>query len=866
MTSFLQAALSEGRRLLYLMGMATDSFCTSSTLTHSLESLLLLQLREQGFKRIVYYSASKKLHWMDIETARHCKVKSTPNQAVVRASPTVQTICKGPLIGPLKRPTPANKAASSPATEEPVRWNYGEMFDSDVVRIAQAWLLDPAIPTALIIRDTGDLLSHFDPGALRAMNELFLNVQRAGSQGFCILIFQQHQSTEMLTRSQGNWPNLIAPMLTRAPDDARGVALSSSVLIIGPPSEREISHALKAGELSKEHKMSAQLIQDKATQLARQARFAYAEHNERAGHIGGLYWLGLQKEGSKTMQQMTAMQRLEAMTGMKLVAEKLRGLILRVKEERLRFRQQLIEPEGAVNVDRLNIRQGRPLGGVNLHLALMGNPGTGKTQVARLIAEIYHEEGLLETGHLVEVTRKDLVGGYVGQTAINSGAAVQRALGGVLFIDEAYQLADGGDNDFGQEAIATVMKAMSDHNGYFAVIIAGYPEPILEMIDSAKANPGLARRFPKQNRLSFADYTAVELHNIFLEYIDSHELLLEEKLRDALPIFFSNLYQARDPSRFGNAGDIINLINEMNQYRVLREGLYGSKILLLSDVPHNLQHHLKEQATLDGMSAFDQLNVMVGLAPVKEQMHRLASRLRMDQLRNTGRRPDPGHYLFMGAAGTGKTTVARILGSILREQGLLSRGHVVEVGRDALVAGFQGQTALKTKEKLLEALDGILFIDEAYQLINGAQDNFGRESLETLIAFMENHRDRLSIVAAGYPEEMLGFIQSNSGLASRFKYTVNFPNYFATELMEILALLMGKDKLYFTPAAKVKVVSIFQSWESDPPPGFANARNVRNLLDKMLENQAMRLSKLHNPDSEALRRIELDDVPDLPFP
>lgn len=583
------------------MGMTTDIFCSSSTLLHSLESLLLLQLRELGFRRIVYYSASKKLHWLDNGTAELCSPTQRANRNAQSGS-AVRDIRPGPLgSGLLKRPLASNTAVAAQTQEGAVRWHFGAMTDVEVVNTAKTWLLDRQLPTALIVRDTADLLTHFDRDAQRQMNEMFLDMQRAGTPGFCVLVFPQYHSTQMLIGNKETWGNLVSPMLTRSQD---GAFLSSSVLVIGSPDEREVANALveEGGQGLNDKKA----ILDKAAQLARRARFDYAKDNAQASLVGGLHYLSLHNWEVTMIPMTSAMERLEGMTGMAPIAAKLRGMVLLAKEEQSRSKSSSSpKPEGNVDVGRLNIREARPEGKINLHLALMGNPGTGKTHVARLIAEIYREEGLLETGHLVEVTRKDLVAGYVGQTAINTGAAIERAMGGVLFIDEAYQLSEGGEHDFGKEAIETVMKAMSDFNGHFAVIVAGYPRLIQDFILGTKANPGLARRFPEQNRLVFADYTPEQLHDIFSKYTVKQELALAKDLQEVLPNFFVNWYRARDPERFGNAGEVINLISTMDQLRILREGVNGPRTLQREDVPEGLRMHVPVQAASDCHDAME---------------------------------------------------------------------------------------------------------------------------------------------------------------------------------------------------------------------------------------------------------------------
>lgn len=211
-----------------------------------------------------------------------------------------------------------------------------------------------------------------------------------------------------------------------------------------------------------------------------------------------------------------------------------------------------------VKVRALRKERGLKCPDMSLHLVFSGNPGTGKTTVARIIGKIFNALGLLSKGHLVEVDRSGLVAGYVGQTAIKTQEVVQKALGGVLFIDEAYSLApENADKDFGQEAIDTILKAMEDHRDDFVVIVAGYASLMPRFIDS---NPGLKSRFNKY--LFFADYNGQQLYDIFLGRVKSNDYRLDDQAAQAIKEHLEELYEDRDQN-FGNARDVRNLFERI---------------------------------------------------------------------------------------------------------------------------------------------------------------------------------------------------------------------------------------------------------------------------------------------------------------
>ncbi len=263
--------------------------------------------------------------------------------------------------------------------------------------------------------------------------------------------------------------------------------------------------------------------------------------------------------------------------------------------------------------------------------------------------------------------------------------------------------------------------------------------------------------------------------------------------------------------------------------------------------------------TLDELLA--ELDELVGLAAVKREVRRLTSLLRIQRLRSERGLPtvETSHHLvFTGNPGTGKTTVARLLSEIYRALGVVSKGHLVETDRSALVAGYIGQTATKTRAVLETALGGTVLIDEAYALARGSEEDFGREAIDTLVKFMEDHRDDLAVVAAGYPAEMEAFIAANPGLESRFTRTIHFEDYTDDELVEIFRR-MG-DKVRYRPddGALARVRELVAAQPRDR--GFGNARFVRNLFESAVAHQAERLAPGAPPDDTTLTTLTAADI------
>ena len=261
-----------------------------------------------------------------------------------------------------------------------------------------------------------------------------------------------------------------------------------------------------------------------------------------------------------------------------------------------------------------------------------------------------------------------------------------------------------------------------------------------------------------------------------------------------------------------------------------------------------------------------ELESLIGLESVKQEVNDLSSFIKIQQMRQSkGLKASPisYHCVFTGNPGTGKTTVARIIADIYKELGVLSKGHLVETDRSGLVAEYVGQTAVKTNKVIDSALDGVLFIDEAYSLAPASSNDFGHEAMATLLKRMEDNRDRLIVILAGYGDEMQTFIDANPGLQSRFNRYIHFPDYSADELVEIFLSNLKKNEYVLADDALDTLKKEINDAVSKKDKNFGNARTIRNIFERTLQNQARRISKSGDISTESLQTITKEDIPDL---
>jgi SpoVK/Ycf46/Vps4 family AAA+-type ATPase len=535
-----------------------------------------------------------------------------------------------------------------------------------------------------------------------------------------------------------------------------------------------------------------------------------------------------------------AMTELTAMIGLAAVKEQVRSITASVEAARRRA----IAGHGTE----------KPM----QHFVFLGPPGTGKTAVARVVAKIFYAFGLLDSPAVVDAQRADLVGEYLGATAIKTNELIDSALGGVLFIDEAYSLvneSDGQGDRFGNEAVQALIKRAEDDRENLIIILAGYERQMESFLAS---NPGLNSRFGL--RVKFPTYSPAELMALAETAMQGHGELLDPDARPVLRRMFEEIARRRLADELGNGRFVRSLLARAGQQRdvrVMAGPAEPSATELVTIRGQDLElAHAELTARFRGYTdtprvedALAELDALVGLEPVKRQVHEIVAQLRVARLRDRqglASQPPSRHFVFTGPPGTGKTTVARIIGRIFAALGLLVRPEVIEAHRADLVGEHLGSTAIKTSKLVDSAMGGVLFIDEAYALYNDAYsggDAFGSEAIATLLKRAEDDRERLVVILAGYTDDMDKLLRSNPGLASRFSTRIGFPSYTSAELTEIAQVIAAQAGDTYDADAVPVLQSIFtQAVDTGRIDTLGNGRFARSLFERACASRDVRVS------------------------
>lgn len=527
--------------------------------------------------------------------------------------------------------------------------------------------------------------------------------------------------------------------------------------------------------------------------------------------------------------------RLKELIGLKAVKEE---IIRIVRSNRSEFRYR---------------RLGLPPSDASLHCVFQGPPGTGKTEVARIYAEILRDAGIIPEGRILEVD-----GSALGSPGYFVNDVFRRGKGSIIFIDEAYAISP--------PLISELIAQMENNRSDTVVILAGYRESMQQLLSF---NEGFRSRIGAV--IDFPNYSTDELVQIF-DLMAKHQNL---KLTDAARSLVQNQLAAAGmrPDQ-GNARYVRQLLADIRQRQQERIDVWISSFSAGDSAVLEPELTLEQAQTIiaddvptpeqEAIPAVEQLEQLVGLHSIKDEVKRQLDFVEIQKIRRDrgiATRFTPMHMVFTGNPGTGKTEIARIVGKIARERKILAVGKFIEVSAAQLTSPIPGGTAHVVTRVFNEARGSVLFVDEAYSLGSTAA---GHEAVDAMVKLMEDMREELIVILAGYTKDMEAFMKTNDGFASRVRTTIKFPYYSASELMEIFELAAKGDGYSITSATQAKALEIFQELGSRTRDG--NGRFARQLLEEAKLNQAVRLQRRHHePHELSTDNLQLLIPEDLTF-
>ena len=830
-------------RFFFIFGETSDEFCNSNLEFTNLHKILHKHLKKLEYERIVFYEGTKGIHCHDqksFDLAFNPKKVSEKDTFSKFSKDKVFTGVLGSRV--VKKATLEEQYKENSSCEPQKNMN-----DVDIVRHFDTLLKDQTVKTAVIFTNLDDLIKHTEQQVLRNFSSNIKSWDELSHDNENIIIFIAPK--DMNIQKDENQNERFDPWAV-----LNNKGNKENAIIISQPYQDEIRNLVNHYRIVKglevdwlefddNIKLLRKIVKEKSFSLKNIAlKIKNMTQEKRVFNkieIGKVFDYNVELVG---------LVKLRELKGLNYLTDEIERLVRYAKSKKIES-QEIYSSE----VNRI-IPQAKHLKtDVNLNIALIGNPGTGKTTVAQIISEVYKENGIFEVGHIIKAKADDLIGQYIGQTAVKTAEIIEKAIGGVLFIDEAYKLTKT-DNPFGEEAVNSIVEAMTERAGEFAVIIAGYPNEIKQFLES---NPGLNRRFA--NQIVMKDYEPDVLESIFRDKMKKDGYTFDEEMEELFPHFIKNWFEARDEEKFGNAGDVINLFDDMAK----NSAFDGRKILTKDYITdEKFKSYLKMQTEDVMQEALSKLDNTVGLESVKENIKNIIASIKVSKLRNPDTKVYAGHYVFKGNPGTGKTTVTRIFGEILKELKVLSKGHFKEATREDLVGNCVGDTALKTKEILEKAKGGILFIDEAYSLSKGGENDFGKEAIDTIVPFMENNREDFTLIVAGYDEDMDKFLDANTGLKSRFNNTIIFEDYNEVQLIEIFKTF--SKEFNFDYNVEMQLKEIFTTMKKNNKH-FGNGRDVRNLFDVIRTNLDRRVLEINDLESNDKRlfEIRLEDLPSI---
>ncbi len=870
----------ELNKLFLLYGNLDDMFFTPDLQKNNFRPYLNAYLRSLGYERIVFYSGAKNVgkYVLDDRSAV-LAISKNKSRAGASASPDGSRPRQRRILNPRLSSQPETPAASpaapsdTPAPQPSLIYKQPKITPAEFLDDAKKMMSDASVKTAIVFPFLQDFVTD-GTAPLQQYGELISHLwgeyTLLRNDNICIFLAPQ-MTADTLSRL---FDTLAGGNVFRGRFFNRdGTVNRSCTLQIGLPQQDEFGWMLDYLRLVGDGGRRITFRRDERPRLVSSlmylSREADSERN-RAGYLSAVYesvtrWLARQ-EGDIVPFDETAvkaiyarfkpqdnddpMETLSHTRGWEAVARRVSEIVAdyRRKKERAQSAQQGQAPSKP-SVRCVSQRLDIPDDGASFdypvpHFVIRGNPGVGKTTVARLIGRIFYEAGLLKRGLTVEATREDLVDRYVGGTAARTRDRIVEAQESVLFIDDAYSLLDSSEqNNYPKEAIDELVAAMTNPKQYrFCLIMAGYPEPMDELL---KMNAGLSSRFSQANILTIDDYPPELLTDIFVNkcrregYRFWGDAEGEEPPLD-LEGFFENFYAQRDRANFGNARDVMSIAKEAMMQSSLRDD--DVRCIMREDFGGYGKYFEKH-----GVSSLDEiyarLDQYVGLDFVKE----LFDNVRLEILdaqdcAKRGVKPDvtPDHYIFAGNPGTGKTTVGRMMGEFYHLMGVLGGAETLFTDASELIGSHVGDSKNNTVRVMQNAIDhnALLYIDEAYQIADTA---YSSEIVGAMMTRMTENAADFKMIFGMYENRVEDFLKLNAGLSRRVRI-VHFPDYTPAQLTAIFDRAVQSQGRTVTDETHRMISLLMEYKYNTRTESFGNAGEVRQLVADMKKRLLRRVA------------------------
>ena len=525
------------------------------------------------------------------------------------------------------------------------------------------------------------------------------------------------------------------------------------------------------------------------------------------------------------------------------------------------FKTRMAEMVSICDIGKLRKDSGLAVNSPRLHTIIIGNPGTGKSSCVPIMARLYKSLGMLDTDEIRTTSITKIASSNVNGEYENMLAAINSAQGGMLVFENAHELYRTEKNnnyDTEQRIIRALIEGLENVKKYpkWMLVLVGEPDGLESVLAT---NPDLKKHF--SSPIYMDDFKPDELGRIAMSCCDSRKLILTDEAKAKLEMYILHKYNHRG-SGFQNAWMVHELFDDHivpAMYRRLQTITRPTREQLetveASDIP------MVSSTSGDAMAELDKL---VGLGKIKTKVKDYLNAVKL-----AGRRMELGlptnmprlHMAFLGNPGTGKTTVAEIIGKVFASWGILSGGRVIRTEKSQMVGQYIGETEFKMRNLLERAHGNILFIDEAYQLVEGGEKDFGRIVMNSLLTELGKENLDMVVILAGYTAPMKQLLESNEGIESRFPNVFNFEDYTTDELVEIGKLMIHKQGFTLTPGAEANMRAIVEEESEKPSPRFGNGRFMSNLLqNEILATLGARTSKIDSPTKEELSTILPEDV------